>query len=85
MAGIKITRVRASEARHCQNNMHPIPPGAFYCHVDLAPGQPRRSRSDWGYEDAYCEPCGTEKYVRYRRILANIAKLAEKAAATVAV
>lgn len=67
MAGIKITRVKAQEARTCQN-LHSIPAGAFYCHVDLAPGKPRRG-GEWGYVDSYCEPCGTERYARYRRIL----------------
>lgn len=81
MAGVKITRQMAKADRTCQN-LHPIPAGAFYCHVDLAPGQPRRSRSEWGYVDSYCEPCATVKYARYRNILANLKKLAENEAAT---
>lgn len=77
MGAVKITREKAGQARTCQN-LHAIPAGAFYCHVDLAPGQPRRGRSDWGYVESYCETCGKEKYARYRRILA----LLDLAAAT---
>jgi hypothetical protein len=70
MAGVVITRQKATEARTCQKpSRHPRP---FYCHVDVAPGQPRRSRSDWGYIDSYCEPCATIQYSRYRRILSTL-------------
>lgn len=68
MGAVVISRMQAEKERRCQNG-HTIGAGEFYCHVDLAPGQPRRSRSDWGYVDSYCEPCGTARYVRYRRIL----------------
>ena len=80
MGAVKITREKATKARTCENR-HPIPVGAFYCHVDLAPGQPRRSRSDWGYVDSYCEVCGTKKYARYRRILALLDRAATTEAA----
>lgn len=72
MGAVVISRQKATRARTC-HNLHAIPSGTFYCHVDLAPGRPRRG-GDWGYVESYCETCGTEKYARYRSILADIAK-----------
>jgi hypothetical protein len=78
MAGIRITRWQAKEPRRCLNGhdhaTREIAVGDFSCHVDLAPGQPRRG-SDWGYVDSYCEPCGTVKYFRYRAILGRLTNL----------